>query len=490
VRQIGEHAVVIGASVGGLLAAGSLTEAYERVTIVDRDALPAGPEHRKAVPQDRHPHALLPYGQGCLDALLPGFSAELAAAGAPLCAALEEMRFVIGGHQLARASMGTSAILAGRPLIEGHVRRRVRELPAVTLIDGCDALGLTTSPDGQRVTGVRTLRRTDSSAEETLAADLVVAATGRAARIPAWLDALGYPSPPEERLRVDVTYASRRLSLPSDALEGDKFVLIGARPGHPRALFLFAQGGGRWILGLAGYGPAHRPPSDTEGFAAFAATVAPPDVLEAIEAAECEDEIATHRFPTSVRRRYDRLRSFPAGLLVVGDAICSFNPTYGQGMTVAAAHAVALRDCLERGGRQLARRFFRAAGVPIDHAWQLSVGADLALPEIHGRRSARVRAVNAYLRRLRATAEHDAAVAGAFIAVVGMREPPRHVLRPAIAVRVARGPHPPGTPTRREPARSTSPAELAIARHEPGAGHTRTTHEGSSQRLGPKGRVA
>jgi pimeloyl-ACP methyl ester carboxylesterase/2-polyprenyl-6-methoxyphenol hydroxylase-like FAD-dependent oxidoreductase len=443
VRQIGEHAVVIGASVGGLLAAGSLTEAYERVTIVDRDALPAGPDHRKAVPQDRHPHALLPYGQGCLDALLPGFSAELAAAGAPLCAALEEMRFVIGGHQLARASMGTSAILAGRPLIEGHVRRRVRELPAVTLIDGCDALGLTTSPDGQRVTGVRTLRRTDSSAEETLAADLVVAATGRAARIPAWLDALGYPSPPEERLRVDVTYASRRLSLPSDALEGDKFVLIGARPGHPRALFLFAQGGGRWILGLAGYGPAHRPPSDTEGFAAFAATVAPPDVLEAIEAAECEDEIATHRFPTSVRRRYDRLRSFPAGLLVVGDAICSFNPTYGQGMTVAAAQAIALRGCLERGGRDLARRFFNAARPPIDDAWKLSVGADLALPEVQGRRSARVRIINAYLRRLRATAQHDHAVAGAFTAVIGMLERPAHVLRPAIALRVARGPHRP-----------------------------------------------
>jgi pimeloyl-ACP methyl ester carboxylesterase/2-polyprenyl-6-methoxyphenol hydroxylase-like FAD-dependent oxidoreductase len=439
-RQIGEHAVVIGGSVAGLLAAGSLTEACERVTIVDRDALPAGPEHRKAVPQDRHPHALLPYGQRCLDALLPGFSAELVAAGAPSCAALEEMRFVIGGHQLARASMGTSAILAGRPLIEGHVRRRVGRLHCVTVIDRCDALGLTTRPDGKRVTGVRILRRTDGSAEETLGADLVVAATGRAARIPAWLETLGYPSPPEERLHVDVTYASRRLSMPADALEGDKFVLIGARPGHPRALFLFAQGAGRWILGLAGYGPEHRPPRDAEGFATFAATVAPPDVLEAIEAADSIGEIATHRFPTSVRRRYDRLRRFPAGLLVVGDASCSFNPTYGQGMTVAAAQALALRGCLQHGERDLARRFFSAGRASIDDAWKLSVGADLALPEVEGRRPVRVRVINAYLRRLRATAEHDQAVAGAFSAVVGMLERPAHVLRPAIAVRVARGP--------------------------------------------------
>jgi pimeloyl-ACP methyl ester carboxylesterase/2-polyprenyl-6-methoxyphenol hydroxylase-like FAD-dependent oxidoreductase len=439
-RRIGEHAVVIGASMSGLLAARSLTETYERVTVVDRDALPAGLDGRRAVPQGRHPHALLPHGQACLDALLPGFSAGLAAAGAATCAALEEMRFVLGGHELARASTGARTILASRPFIEGHVRRRIHELHGVALIDGCDALGLTASRDGERVTGVRILRGADGSAEETLASDLVVAATGRAARIPAWLQALGHPSPDEERLDVGVSYASRRLALPADPLGGDKFVLIGARPGHPRTLFLFAQEGGHWILGLGGYGPAHRPPSDPEGFAAFAATVAPPDVLEAIEAAEPLGEIVTHRFPVSVRRRYDRLRSFPAGLLVAGDAICSFNPTYGQGMTVAAAQAVALRDCLEHGGRDLARRFFSAANVPIDHAWQLSVGADLALPEVEGRRSARVRLINAYLRRLRATAEHDPAVARALTAVVGMVERPPRVLRPAIAARVARGP--------------------------------------------------
>jgi 2-polyprenyl-6-methoxyphenol hydroxylase-like FAD-dependent oxidoreductase len=450
-RQIGEHAVVIGASMSGLLAARSLAEAYERVTIVDRDALPTAIQSRKAVPQDRHPHALLPRGQACLNALLPGFAAELIAAGAPSCAALQEMRFVIGGHQLARASMDTRVILAGRPFIEGHVRRRVHELPQVTLVDECDALGLTTSRDGERVVGVRILRRADGSAEEALPADLVVAATGRNARVPAWLERLGYPRPKEERLDVDVTYASRHLVLPADPLKGDKFVLIGARPGRPRTMFLFAQEGGRWILGLGGYGPAHRPPSDPEGLAAFAATVAPPDVLEAIEAAEPVEGIATQRFPTSVRRRYERVPRFPAGLLVVGDAICSFNPTYGQGMTVAAAQALLLRDCLERGARDLARRFFDAARVPTDHAWELSVGADLALPAVKGRRSARVRLVNGYLRRLRATAQHDAAVAGAFSAVVGMLEPPRHVLRPAIAVRVARGPRPVSQSTPQRP---------------------------------------
>ena len=235
-RRIGEHAVVIDGSMAGLLAARSLTEAYERVTIVERDTLPAGLDGRKAVPQGRHPHALLPHGQACIDALLPGFSDELAAAGAPTCAAMEETRFVIGGHQLARASLDTNAILASRPFIEGHVRRRARELPEVTLLDRCDALGVTTTRHGERVTGVRILRRADGSAEETLASDLVVAATGRAARIPAWLETLGYPRPEEERLDIDVDYASQRLSLPAHPLDGDKLVLIGARPGN-RAYF-------------------------------------------------------------------------------------------------------------------------------------------------------------------------------------------------------------------------------------------------------------
>jgi pimeloyl-ACP methyl ester carboxylesterase/2-polyprenyl-6-methoxyphenol hydroxylase-like FAD-dependent oxidoreductase len=410
------------------------------VTVLDRDTLPTGLDGRRAVPQGRHAHALLAHGQECMEELLPGLGGELIAAGAATAASLEQKRFVIGGRELARASTGHHSILASRPFIEGHLRRRVRAIASVELIDECDVLGLTASADRGRVTGVRILHRADGSAEEQLAADLVVAATGRSARVPAWLTDLGYPAPAEERLRIDVGYASRHLRLPADALDGDKLVLIGAVPGRPRALFLLAEEHDRWILGLGGYGDEHRPPSDPDAFCAFAATVAPPDVLAAIEAAEPLDDVVTHRFPASVRRRYERLGRFPAGLLVCGDAVCSFNPTYGQGMTVAAAEALALRDCLACGERELARRFFAAAKVPIDHAWELSIGADLALPEIAAPRPARWRAINAYLQRLRASAEHDTEVAGAFASVLAMTERPERLLRPAIARRVLAGP--------------------------------------------------
>ena len=277
--------------------------------------------------------------------------------------------------------------------------------------------------------------------ERTLEADLVVCATGRSAQVPAWLDSLGFPQPRQERLAIDVRYASRPLRLRTDALRGDRIVLVSARPGHPRGLAFFAQENGEWLLTLIGYGAAHRPPGDDAGFLAFLDSVAPADVASAVREAEPLGPIATHGFPASRRWRYDRLTRFPAGLLAIGDALSSVNPLYGQGMTVAAAQAVALRKCLPEGGeRALARRFFAAAWEPTDDAWRLATGADLALPEVRGRRSLPVRAVNRYMRRLHRVAERDPAVAAGFVSVVAMTERPSSLLRPALVQRVARGP--------------------------------------------------
>jgi len=420
-----DHAVVIGASMAGLLAARALTDVYDRVTLIERDALPAVGESRRAVPQGRHIHALLPRGQEVLEELLPGITGELVQDGAHLYDAMSEMYFAVAGHPLARISMGRDTVLASRPLIEGHVRRRVRALPGVRIRERCDAVGLAVAAG--RVTGVRVLPRADGSAEELLEADLVVAASGRAARLPAWLEGLGYPRPREQRLPIDLLYASRALRLSPGAIGPDKLVLIGARPGLPRTLALAAQEQGRWILTLAGY-RGHHPPTDDDGFLRFAATVAPPDVFAAIREAEPLDAVVTHAFPANVRRHYENL---PAGLLPIGDAVCSFNPLYGMGMATAVLEAAALRRCLDRPDRYLA-----AIRPIVDHAWELAVAGDLALPEVEGPRPARVRVVNAYIGRLQAAAETDPVVARAFLEVVAMFRRPQSLLRPSIARRV------------------------------------------------------
>jgi len=436
--RAGERAVVLGAGMGGLLAAGALAGAFDRVTVIERDALPAGVAPRRAIPQGQHVHALLPAGQASLEQLLPGLTDELLAAGAIGHRPLQELRFMIGGHWLARADGGRDVLLASRPLLEGHVRRRVRALENVTIIDRCDALGLTGTAGGDRVTGVQVLRREPGSAAETLPADLVVAASGRGARVGAWLEALGHRRPAEERLPVDFAYASVALELPEGALGADKFVLIGARPGLARTLALAAQEGGRWLLTVGGYAGDH-PPSDRERLLAFAATVAPPDVAHAIARATPLGDIAAYRFAANQRRFYERMANRPRALLPIGDALCAFNPIYGQGMTVAAREALALRDALRAGHDGLERRYLQAAATIVDDAWRLAAGADLAQPAVSGRRPLPVRLTNGYLGRLQAAAAHDETLAIAFIRVCGMLDRPQALLRPALAARVLRG---------------------------------------------------
>jgi 2-polyprenyl-6-methoxyphenol hydroxylase-like FAD-dependent oxidoreductase len=437
-QRVGEHAVVIGASMSGLLGARALSDAYEQVTIIERDELPALGEGRKSVPQGRHAHIMLASGQRAIEELLPGITDELLAAGAQSGKSLREIRLVIAGHPITREAHGADVMLASRPLIEGHVRRRVLALANVTARQHCDAVDLVTSADARRVTGVRVRDRRFGDRESVLDADLVVSATGRAARIPALLEALGYRRPQEDRLRIDLLYASRRVRLRSGALGDDKLIGIGARPGFPRGLWLIAQEN-HWIMTAFGYGDENHPPTDEEGYLAFVATVAPTDVLAAIRESEPLTEIVTHSFPTNLRRRYERLRHIPDGLLVLGDAISSFNPLYGQGMSVAALQAIALKRCLELREQPLARHFFRAAKKIVTPAWDMAVGGDLALPEVPGHRPLMLRITNAYIERLLRVAERDPIVAQAFGDISDLLAPPQEVLQPRILWRVLRG---------------------------------------------------
>ncbi len=439
-KQIGGQAVVLGAGMAGLLAARVLADAYQRVTVVERDPLPQMPANRKGIPQGRHAHLLVPRGTQILDELFPGLLGDLAAAGAPVIGDYAEFRFAPGGHLLRLEGRPAQPFIcqASRPHLEAHVRARIRALPAVEIAEGCDVLGLVTTTARDRVTGVRVMRRAASGVEETVGADLVVDATGRGGRTPAWLAAIGYDQPPEERLGIHLKYATRHLRLHPEALGGEKVIAIGAEPARPTGLVLFAQEEDRWILTAIGYG-GHHPPTDPEGFLGFVKAIAPPGLFAAIRDAEPLDDIVAYHFPANIRRRYERLRRFPPGLLVIGDAICSTNPAYALGMSVAALQAASLRDSLAGGDRDLAQRFFRAAAKPVNTAWQQAVSADLSLPQVKGPRPLPTRVISAYINRALTAAEQDPVVAERFLRVAVLQDPPPRMFQPSTALRVALG---------------------------------------------------
>lgn len=429
-------AVVIGASMGGLLTARALTEAYERVTLVDRDLLPERADSRRGVPQGRQLHVLLTRGRQAFEELLPGISAELAARGVPTVDLHEQVHWYNNGHRMRRAPSPLFALGVSRPLLEQVVRERVAALPGVRIVSDCEVAGLTTTVDRRRVTGVRLHPR--DGEPTTVAADLVVDAGGRGTRSPVWLAELGYRPAPEERVKVGVTYLTRTYRREPHHLEGLLGALTNAVPGQPRGGIVAVQEQGRFAVALSGM-LGEEPPADDEGMTAFAETLAAPQIAELLRTAQPEGPPATMKFPASVRRRYERLRRFPAGYLVVADAVCSFNPVYGQGMTVAALEALLLRRLLRRSPDRLARRFFRGAARLIDGPWSIAVGTDLRFPEVPGRRSPRVRLVNAYVGRLHAAATRDPALGAAFLRVVNLVDPPTRLLSPPVLLRVLRG---------------------------------------------------
>jgi 2-polyprenyl-6-methoxyphenol hydroxylase-like FAD-dependent oxidoreductase len=447
-RQAGERAVVLGASMAGLLAARVLADSYRQVTVIDRDELPETAAHRRGVPHGRHIHGLLARGQQALEELLPGLTAELVAQGVPSGDLLGDARWYLSGHRLRQAPTGLMVLSPSRPVLEGHVRARVRALSNVQVVDRCDVVGLAAAPDGRGVTGARVLRRADGSAEELLDADLVVDATGRGARTPVWLEALGYPRPQTDQVRIGLGYATRTYRQRPGAL-GDLAILQAATPQHPRTGALQALEGGRWLVTLGGILGDH-PPTDPDGFLAFARSLWFPDIYQTVRDAEPLDDPVGFRFPASTRHRYERLDRFPDGLLVVGDAVCSFNPVYGQGMTVAALEALTLRRHLQQGAAPHPGRVLGDLARVVDVPWEMAAGGDLAFPGVQGRRTPKLRLVNAYLARLHAAAAHDARLAAAFVRVAGLVTPPQTLLHPGIAVRVLRnGPGPAGRSSHR-----------------------------------------
>jgi 2-polyprenyl-6-methoxyphenol hydroxylase-like FAD-dependent oxidoreductase len=439
--QVGARAVVLGGSMAGVLAARVLAEAYREVLVVDRDKVLGVSGPRKGAPHTRHAHGLHARGHLILEELLPGLTEELTAAGVPT-GDLGEMRWYFNARLLRPARTGLVSVTAPRPVLEHHVRSRVAALPNVTFLEQTDILGLEATPDRSRIVGVRIQPRSSGApgvgaAEQVLDADLVVDATGRGSRTPAWLESFGYQRPEEERVKVGLAYTTRHYRTKPEWFDGVQSINPVASPAHPRGAFFGQVGRDTCILSLTGI-LGDYPPTEPAAFLEFVRSLPVPDVYEAVRDGEALDDPVSFRFPASVRRRYEQLTRFPDRLLVMGDAVCSFNPVYGQGMSVAAIESMTLRSLLREGTAPAPLRFLRDIARVIDVPWDISAGGDLDFPDVEGRRTLKVLVGNAYMARLQYAATKDPRVTEGFMRVAGLIDHPQTLMRPAMMLRVLR----------------------------------------------------
>ncbi len=430
----GGHAVVLGASMGGLAAAGALADRFEHVTIIERDVLPRKAATRRGVPQGKHAHGLLARGLEAYEELFEGLTSDLIERGAvPTGDVGLSTRWIFDGRTLVETEAGFAGLCLSRPLFESYVSERVAAMENVEIVEGCAVHGLV--HEGGWVRGVQVMRTKRDSSEETIEAELVVDATGRGSRTPAWLEGLGYPAPAVDEVGVGISYATFTFPRRPDDLDGGVMVgLVPNPPDHRFGIALAAEGNA-WTVTIGSY-VGEPIPSDIAGFIDHTSKLSAPDLYDMIRDREPIGPGATFRFPASRRRRYERVSSVPERFLVFGDAITSFNPVYAQGMTVAALEALELRRIVEDGVDGLWKRFFRAVTPVVNSAWDMSAGGDFRFPEIAGKRTPKIRMANRYMHRLQAAAAADPAVARAFHDVAHMKARPESVMRPSIARRV------------------------------------------------------
>jgi 2-polyprenyl-6-methoxyphenol hydroxylase-like FAD-dependent oxidoreductase len=422
---------VIGAGLAGLTAARVLACRFGEVVVLDRDRLPATATPRRGVPQGAHPHTLLVAGQRALEELFSGLRNELAAAGAAVFESTS-LRFHRYGALWPPVWTGYQMITMTRPLLEVALRRRIAALPNIVIRDEAAVGGLTAT--NATVTGVVL------HDGETLYADLVVDCSGRGNRSDRWLAAIRFPPPEVSEVRIGVGYASRLLSRKPGDLPDGVGVLVQPTPPHERRIgIVLPVEDDRWLVGVGGW-HGDSPSTNTEDtFYEHAWSLPYRGIADLLDVAEPLTDVTVHRFPSSRRRHFERQLRLPGGYLAMGDAIASFNPVYGQGMTVAALQALALGRLLDRHpdqSAQVIRAFYRQAARIISTPWRFGVGGDFAYPQTSGPRPPAVNLINRYSARVQRAAQVSVDVRRTLVGVHNLVLPPTALLRPAMVGKV------------------------------------------------------
>ncbi|WP_445174591.1 FAD-dependent oxidoreductase [Microcoleus sp.] len=441
------HAIIIGGSLAGLLASRVLAKHFDRVSIVEGDFLPEKPAPRPGIPQSRHLHVLLNRGKIILEEFFPGLENELVAAGAPSLDPRSIKWLTPAGWAPHFSPDVNDLIMFSRDLLDWHIRRRLAENTNVHFLEGGKVTGLLANASRAEIAGVsvrfRDRHNPANIHEENLYADLVVDAGGKVSKTPQWLKSLGYEPPQETVINAFVGYASR-IYEGSGKLSGTAPVLVStAPPFRTRGGGIVPIEGNRWLAILFG-GDRDYPPADEAGFVEFARTLPTPTIYDAIKDAEAITPVYSYRGTENRLRHYERLARYPENLIIIGHAVCAFNPIYGQGMTVAALDAQMLDKCLQKQRERypegdltgFARPFQQKLAKLHTVPWTFAISQDSRYPGSQGPKlNLATRLTIDYMDLVLKVMVGDAKVCQAFLQVMHMNELPTILFHPSIAVK-------------------------------------------------------
>jgi deazaflavin-dependent oxidoreductase (nitroreductase family) len=422
-------AVVVGASIAGLAAARVLSDHYESVVVLERDELPDGSGSRRGVPQGAHSHVLVAAGLREFERLLPGFRADLVAAGGTVVDIGSEIYMSRYNRAWPSVPSGVEFVSLSRPLLEAILRERIAKLRPVTIREGVVVSALTGTAES--VTGVLL------GTGERIAADLVVDCTGRGGRSDRWLTDLGLPVPEQIDIRIGLGYATRLFRRGDDDLPGWKGIVALPTPPQESVVGVaFPVEGDRWLVSLIGW-HVDDLPDDDASFTAAVRALPDPVLAELLDRVQPVTDPVTARLRSNHRRLFERLDRVPAGYVALGDAICSFNPFYGHGMTCAVQEAVALGAAIARHDRasaEMVREYYRAVMAVVATPWQMAVDGDFAYAETAGPRPRGVGFRNWFATRLMLASQVVPELKNTFFGILQLVVPPDRLMRPRVVM--------------------------------------------------------
>ncbi|MDJ0840608.1 MAG: FAD-dependent monooxygenase [Acidobacteriota bacterium] len=426
------RAVIIGAGMGGLFTARVLAEHFKEVIVLDRDKPQDEARPRKGVPQGRHAHLLLRSGLKVVEELFPGIVEESVRQGAVEADWAGHLHWFHHGNWKIQYNSKLPVKFQSRPLLERTVRRRLTRYGNVRFRYGMVVERLLGNKEDNRVTGVHVAASGDKPAHD-LEADLILDLSGRYSRIFQWMRELGFQTPPEDRLPIDLMYSSRLYRKPKNWEPEWKALAVYPKPPEHRHGLIFPIEDDQWLVSLFGHFGKH-PPRDIDGWEKYAADLPHPDFYQAVKRAEPLTNVTTFRFPTQMRRHFHRSRRPPRGLLVMGDALCCFDPVFGQGMSVAAKEARLLKKCLEqsRGLDGLPRTFYRGVKPIVAVPWLLVSSEAMRFPQLRAYRPFYMPVLQWYTQQVFKASGTDAGVYSDFLQLLNLESGPEVLFKPRV----------------------------------------------------------